>query len=332
MNCARIERQGTNQICVLEDPETGSSARILISYGFNCYSFRCRVGGAEHELLSAADGFDRDPSRPSANGIPVLFPFPNRIAGGRFEFAGARYQLPRNERGVNAIHGMVIDRPWRVVSLGSEGRAEVTGVFQLSQDAPELAPLWPADFRIEMTYSLSANQLTNRVRVVNPDQRPLPWGFGTHPYFRLPIRPGGDASRCTVQAAVSQWWELEELIPTGRRMPVDGAHDLRHPQPLAPLKLDHVFTGLEFANGWSRHLLTDHVERLALEFRFDELFGHLVIYIPPARGAICLEPYTCVTDAINLERRGVDSGLRVLQPGESTDGTIVMAARGLDYE
>jgi aldose 1-epimerase len=29
-----------------------------------------------------------------------------------------------------------------------------------------------------------------------------------------------------------------------------------------------------------------------------------------------MEPYTCVTDAINLHQRGIDAGWRVLQPGE----------------
>jgi aldose 1-epimerase len=30
---------------------------------------------------------------------------------------------------------------------------------------------------------------------------------------------------------------------------------------------------------------------------------------------MCLEPYTCVTDAINLAPRGIETGWRVLEPG-----------------
>jgi len=40
--------------------------------------------------------------------------------------------------------------------------------------------------------------------------------------------------------------------------------------------------------------------------------------------AICLEPYTCTTDAINLQQQGLDAGLRVLEPGESWRGIIEM--------
>ena len=45
---------------------------------------------------------------------------------------------------------------------------------------------------------------------------------------------------------------------------------------------------------------------------------------PPHRQAVCLEPYTCPTDAINLQQRGVDAGLLVLQPGEKWSGVVEM--------
>jgi aldose 1-epimerase len=40
-----------------------------------------------------------------------------------------------------------------------------------------------------------------------------------------------------------------------------------------------------------------------------------------------VEPYTCVTDAINLEQQGVDAGLLVLQPGQSWSGVVELAIR-----
>ena len=51
-------------------------------------------------------------------------------------------------------------------------------------------------------------------------------------------------------------------------------------------------------------------------------FRELVLFTPPHREAICLEPYTCTTDAINLSASGIDAGLRVLQPGETWRGVI----------
>jgi aldose 1-epimerase len=327
MSEIRTERHGNNTVVVLEDVAAGSSARILVDYGFNCYSFRCRVGGQEYDLLRSDDHFAEQPSRPAGNGTPILFPFPNRIRAGRFEFGGKQYELPRNERGVNAIHGMVHDRPWRVKAAGPKGSAEVTGQFRLSHDAPQMAALWPADFLVEVTYLLERSRLTSRVRVTNPDSKPLPWGFGTHPYFRLPLKPGGDESRSTVAAPVAETWELRDLLPTGTRLPVSVTVGLDGSRPYSELKFDDVFTGLQFVEGWCACRMVDHDARVKVTFRFDRLFRELVIYTPPARGAICLEPYTCVTDAINLQPRGIDAGLRVLQPRETAEGTMVLEAQ-----
>ena len=330
MNQIQTERHGDHLVYVLEDRSAGSSARILADYGFNCYSFRCRVGGREYELLRSDDHFADQPSRPAGNGTPILFPFPNRIRGGRFEFGGNQYELPRNERGVNAIHGLVHDRPWRVKSSARHELAEITGQFRLSQDAPQVAELWPADFLIEVTYTLGKNRLASHVRVTNPDTKPLPWGFGTHPYFRLPQKPGGDEDQCTVSAPVAETWELKDLLPTGNRLPVAATLGLNGNRPYSELKFDDVFTRLQFEDGWCTCRLADHDAGVEVIFRFDRLFRELVIYTPPARGAICMEPYTCVTDAINLQARGIDAGLRVLQPGETAEGTMVLEARAED--
>ncbi len=340
-----------SNVAVIGDSRVGACARVLVDYGFNCFSFRCRAGGAEHELIAAAADFAERPARPSGNGTPILFPFPNRIRGGRFEFGSRPFELPRNERGVNAIHGLVYDRPWRVVRSAPN---EVTGRFQLSVDAPDIESLWPADFQIDVSYSVHGTTppsprggagfqpatatyepgrleayptLTSRIRVTNPDSRPLPWGFGTHPYFRLPLAAGGDEARCLVSAPVLSVWELEELLPTGRLVPVANPAALRAERPLSDLKFDTVFTGLTFDSGWCTSRLIDRSAGVEVIFRFDGLFRELVIYTPPSRDSICLEPYTCVTDAINLQPRGIDAGLRILQPGESAEGTIVLEAR-----
>ena len=54
--------------------------------------------------------------------------------------------------------------------------------------------------------------------------------------------------------------------------------------------------------------------RMVLEA--DEQFRELVVYTPPNRASICFEPYTCPTDAVNLQAQGIDAGLIVLKPGQ----------------
>lgn len=55
---------------------------------------------------------------------------------------------------------------------------------------------------------------------------------------------------------------------------------------------------------------------------WDPSFRDLVIFTPPHRQAVCLEPYTCVTDAINLHGRGVETGLMILPPGGQWQGFV----------
>ena len=52
--------------------------------------------------------------------------------------------------------------------------------------------------------------------------------------------------------------------------------------------------------------------------------NEVVAFTPPHRQAVCLEPYTWTTDAINLQQQGVNAGLRVLAPGEQWTGVVEM--------
>ncbi len=323
---AEVERQNEAEfeVHVLSDSESGATARVATGYGFNCFSFRCPRRGGDWELIAADPRFCSERLEPSAHGIPVLFPFPNRISAGRFEFAGRSWELERNEPGGrNAIHGLVIDRPWRAVDTDGS----LSGEFQASRDAPELLQRWPGDFRIKMTYELAGTKLHCRIEVENPSEQPLPYGFGLHPYFRLPLRADGPEQSCTVRVPIRQLWELDEqFLPTGRCLPVPAHLNVQSAKPLADLQLDHVFTGLEFdPDGWCRCELSDAEAGERVIVSFDRFFEHVVLYIPPQRGSICIEPYTCVTDAVNLSARGVEgTGWRVLAPGERAEGQMAI--------
>ena len=54
------------------------------------------------------------------------------------------------------------------------------------------------------------------VVLTNPDLVPLPFGFGTHPYFKLPLAGGSRFENCLVQAPAAKRYELVDCLPTGR--------------------------------------------------------------------------------------------------------------------
>lgn len=293
---------------------TGATAAIQPSAGFTCYSLKLPVGSQIVDVLDGEPDFAATGAHPTRNGIPLLFPFPNRIRGAKFDWDGKTYDLSavhQDGKG-NAIHGLVVDRPWRVVEQSSDS---VVGQFQLSVDAPDRRGLWPADFLIEVGYNLQYEGLRCEIRVVNPDHVPLPWGFGTHPYFRVPLALASARGECLIQAPAAAQWDLIDCLPTGSRQPVSGTKDLREGQKLDGLKLDDVLTDLTNEDNRITSFVMDPQAGLQVLQVTDAAFRELVVYTPPHGRSVCLEPYTCVTDALNLHARGGDSGLQILAPG-----------------
>jgi aldose 1-epimerase len=311
-----------DRVAILDDAK--NRLEIWPALGFNAYRWQT----AGQELLYHSPQFFTE-KKPTRSGFPILFPFPNRIRDGRFTWQGKPYELPLNDpSNKNAIHGFVTQRPWRVIDQGAgAASAWITAEFHGSVDAPETLALWPADYRLRVTYRLFDRVLRVEADADNPDMIPLPFGLGYHPYFALaPF--GGPQAYVTVGA--SKRWELIDNLPTGNIIDLDGPRDLRHGQSFAALQLDDVMTKLyTFAYDQQDQLgLTGVIQHPAgkgmLTLWTSEDFRELVLFTPPHREAICIEPYTCTTDAINLTPRGIDAGLRILQPGEHWQGIVEM--------
>jgi aldose 1-epimerase len=222
----------------------------------------------------------------------------------------------------NAIHGFVLNRPWRVIEQTDR---RVVGQFQSSVDDPDVLKQWPADFRITVSYELTGTELHSRLVVENPDTRPLPCGLGTHPYFRLPLG-GSRGDACIVKLPVTSFWELDQMLPTGRELPLPEAASLRAGRAFGEMKYDTVMSGLEFAEGKCVTEINDPESGLVVRQSFDDTFRECVIYTPPHREAICIEPYTCVPGGFQLPTPMRNAGLRVLQPGASFQAVITIRA------
>jgi aldose 1-epimerase len=159
--------------------------------------------------------------------------------------------------------------------------------------------------------------------------RPLPFGLGYHPYFRVPPVPNTSTADCTLEVPAASYWELESFLPTGERRPVSGGRDLMSPRRFPELALDDVLTDLRGPVGGDELRLCGVLRQpsMKVEMRLSAspAFRELVLYTPGHRQAICLEPYTCTTDAVNLQQRGVDAGWQVLPPGGRWAGDVLMA-------
>jgi aldose 1-epimerase len=312
-------------VYVLENSTGSARAEIWPAGGFNCHRWQVTLNGTPRELLYSDPQFFHG-AKPTRSGIPILFPFPNRIRDGRFSWAGKEYRLPLNDpSGKNAIHGFACRRPWRVVEHGAdESAAWVTGEFQGGRDAAEARDLWPADYLARITYRLEAHALRIVAQVQNPDRVELPFGLGYHPYFHVPFVAGEDGGAYLAQASPGQFWVLDDSLPTGELRPVDRARDLRTPRPVRELSLDDVLHCGKSGGVCRAALFRPERKNEGIRVEASPGYRELVVFTPPHRQAICFEPYTCTTDAINLEQRGIDAGLVVLQPGQQWRGDITL--------
>jgi aldose 1-epimerase len=312
-------------VYLLEDSAGTARAEIWPVGGFNCHRWQVVREGTPRELLYSDPQFFHG-AKPTRSGIPILFPFPNRIRDGRFSWAGKEYRLPLNDpSGKNAIHGFACRRPWRVVEHGADEHAAwVTGEFQGGRDAPEARELWPADYLARITYRLETQTLRINALVHNPDRMALPFGLGFHPYFHVPFVAREDGGAYLALANPGQFWVLDESLPTGELRSVDAARDLRTPRRVQELSLDDVLHCGKAGSDCRAGLFRPENRSEGIRVETSPAFRELVVFTPPHRQAFCFEPYTCTTDAINLQQRGIDAGLLVLPPGEQWQGEVVL--------
>ena len=174
-----------------------------------------------------------------------------------------------------------------------------------------------------MSYEVLGRELASEIRYANTGDAPLPCGFGTHAYFRLPLADGSDPEETRVQAPVVEMWEADAMLPTGRKLPATGSNELASGGPLAGRQFDTYFTGLPTdADGLIRTRLTDPTSGRVATQTFGPAFKQLVVYTPPHRQAICLEPYTCLPDPFRMLAKGYETGWRILQPGEAVETVV----------
>ena len=264
------------------------------------------------------DGFAAE-AIPTGGRGQVLIPWPNRIAGGSYEFGGVRQQLAIGEvRTLNASHGLVRSANFAVIA---RDRAGVTlGLILHPQSG------YPFALAIELDYRLDDTGLHVTTSVRNVGTSALPFGVGFHPYFTVGT-PLIDETTFTLPAATALTTD-ERMIPTGRE-PVDGTSlDFRTPRPIGDTILDTCFTDLDRdAEGAARIVLAGPSGAPTLTLTLDKAFGFVQVYsgnnLPdPAmrRRGLAIEPMTCPANAFNS-----GEGLIVLEPGERFAATWSLA-------
>ena len=136
------------------------------------------VGGGIREWDGILLGYGPDEMCTAGRG-QVLAPWPNRLAGGRYEWDGEELQLPVNEvSSGSAIHGLVRWASWRAVERETD-RVQLEHVLH-----PQ--PGYPFALALRVEYRLDEAGLTVRTEAENIGDRACPFGAGHHPYVLVP--------------------------------------------------------------------------------------------------------------------------------------------------
>jgi aldose 1-epimerase len=290
-------------------PARSLEARVVPAIGANLYSLK--IG--EDELIFAPPLAEL---ATGAGGTPVLFPTPNRVRDARFVFEGRTFQFPANSE-ANFIHGLVRRRPWKS-DPPTTTRASVSVRLSIDWDRsqPDFGQ-FPLPHRLSLTFTLTRTGLRITYAVQNRGPARLPFGFGLHPWFRVP----GRREDVLLKVPATYRMEAEVRLPTGKLIPVQKTpFDLRRPTPLAGLDLDDVYFGLT-AGSAPGFEWRDRGIRVTLGASRE--FTHAVVYTP-ARPTFCIENQTSSTDAHNLFARGLkrESHLLVVGPGKTARGSV----------
>jgi aldose 1-epimerase len=293
-------------------PIEAQAERALIVPEAGCQCFSYKIGALDVIAGPASPELWR--AHPHRGGIPILFPWPGRIADARFMFEGREHRVAVNEAGRgNSIHGFASEKAFQI---SRRGPYFVSAILD-SSEHPEIKSVWPWPFALELDYEIG-DGLRLRARITNTGDATMPFGFGAHPYFHAPLTPAGTRDAMLVQLDADAHWLVDaKFIPTGVTDSLAGKYDLRAPRQLDSLIYDDAFrmtTQIDATKPRAR--LIDPASKIAIDVFADAAFGDFVVYAPADNPVVALEPYTCAPDAFNLAARGIEAGMRTLAPGE----------------
>jgi galactose mutarotase-like enzyme len=233
-------------------------------------------------------------------GIPILYPWANRLGANTYTAEGTTVTLAAGQHGVRAdanglpIHGVLAAYPnWRVTH---ESANELTAEVDFTD--PDLLASFPFPHRLALTVTLFERTLRLRTSVTPTDNQPVPLCFGFHPYLQL---PGVPRDQWIIETPPLRHLKLDgHGLPTGETTPQPATTE-----PLGDKAFDdgydEVADGAVFAvSGGGRRI----------EVHFEQGYPAAQIFAPTGEEVVCFEPMTAPTDAL---RRG---GYRSALPGD----------------
>jgi galactose mutarotase-like enzyme len=259
------------------------------------------IGAAlEHrgeELLGQRNGLPAYEAKGSTMGIPLLYPWANRLSGFLYDTAGKIVTIDPDSPLVRLdpnhlpIHGLLAANPhWQATQ--SDGTLSATLDFGAY---PELLEAFPFPHELSLEIALDDQGLRIATTVKANAGSPVPVSFGFHPYLTLPRVPRAEWH---VELPVTRHLALtEKSIPTGETTQVEPTSGA-----LGHRTYDDGYSGIT-----GDFVLQGGGRRIALGC--EDGYHYAQVFAPEGQALICFEPMTAATNAL------VTGTAAVVEPG-----------------
>jgi aldose 1-epimerase len=252
------------------------------------------------ELLRRIDDLETAKEKGSTAGIPLLYPWANRLASLSYHAAGREVALSASspllhfdDHGL-PMHGV----PWGKLAWEIVDAKPDSLWARLDWNRADLLANFPFPHKVEIAATLNPDSLTVHTTVFASAGSSVPVSFGFHPYLGIPQLPRAQ-------------WRL--LLPPMRKLLLDprGIPTGRQ-EPFGPF--DSVLGDRSFDDGFA---LIGGPSPLSLSgggrtitVTFLEGYPFAQVFAPKEKDFIALEPMTAPTSALTSGQ-----ALRVLAPG-----------------
>jgi len=243
---------------------------------------------------------------------PILFPIVGKVKDNTYTYKDQPYHLSQ--------HGFARDKEFIL-----ESSTTTEAVFSLSSN-PETLTVYPFEFKLYLTYTLSESSLTVAYKVMQVGESELLFSIGAHPAFLCPLEPG--LSFEDYQLTFEKEENVERLLlgPSGVSKKTEKV--FKPGSKIIPLNYDLFETKdaiiFKSLNSTSMTLSSTKASH-GLHFNFAG-FPYMGIWTKPGP-FLCIEPWFGIADAEDVDGK--------LEHKEGiirlTTGEVFQAAYSMDF-
>lgn len=292
---------------VLSDGVSGASVSIFPKLGAGLNQLLLEKKGTIHPLLLSTQ-HQKDitefyiPYYAGAN----LFPFPNRIANGSYEYNKENYQLECNDIPplTNALHGLIFNKTFKEIKRET---SIDSATIEYGYSNETFLKGYPFLFEITIQYTLKKNELTVTTTIINTGNTALPFGIGAHPY----IATGTPIDKLKMKIPSSNYYDINaSYIPNGKLKKDITFEQLNI---IDKTRFDHCYK-INNRSSIAETIIIDPIKDLKISIwqeNTENTYNYVQYYTLENRKGIAVEPMTCPPDAFNSK-----IGLQQLLPKE----------------